>query len=147
MNSNGSEDHFSFVSLMFDEMHIRAGIVTSKTTGEMVGFTKLSETEKQLEEMQTELVNKKYTPKLAKKVLVYLVKVQLYNRSWEVIYFLEDAGIKVITLVCDGAATNRKFFRMHEPLDKTCSIVYSTKNVKSGSSRPLFFSYLIHLIC
>ncbi|KAK3933111.1 Polyketide synthase 2 [Frankliniella fusca] len=102
----GSEDHFSYVSLMFDEMHIRSGIVTHKSTGEMVGFTNLSDTERQLEEIQTGLSNKKYTPRLAKKVLVYLAKgitssklkdvvavystddmtaVQLYNRTWEVI--------------------------------------------------------------
>ncbi|KAK3923507.1 Transposable element P transposase [Frankliniella fusca] len=155
----GPEDHYSFINLEFDEMHIRSGLVISRSTGELIGYTKLTGVEEEIQKMQDELNNKTYKPRPAKKVLVYLAEgitsnikdvvavystddlssSQLYERTWEVIYHLEDAGIKVLSVTCDGASINRKFIQMHESLDKSYAYTYCTKNLASGDSRPLFF--------
>ncbi|KAK3917302.1 Transposable element P transposase [Frankliniella fusca] len=125
-------DHFSFVNLMFDEMN-------------------------ELEELQSSLSKKVFQPKLAKKVLVYLAKgitshvktvvavystddltsIQLYSRTWNAIYNLEENGIKVLTLTCDGAAINRKFIRMHKAFHSDSRYTYSTTNLAAGDYRPL----------
>ncbi|KAJ1532024.1 hypothetical protein ONE63_000658 [Megalurothrips usitatus] len=159
INCCGEEDHFTFINLMFDEMHIKAGLVVKRSTGELIGYTRLDDCEEELRKMQHELASKTYKPALAKKVLVYmahgvtssvkdivaiystddLAAGQLYERTWDVIYHLENAGIKVLAVTCDGASINRKFINMHESLDKADKYVYCTKNLASGDSRPLFF--------
>ncbi|KAK3910122.1 Light-independent protochlorophyllide reductase subunit B [Frankliniella fusca] len=73
-------------------------------------------------------------PQLAKKVLAYMLiglynnihkvvglfsttdvtAVQIYSRTWDVIYNLEAMGLKIICLICDGAGSNKKFFSMHK---------------------------------
>ncbi|KAK3921558.1 Transposable element P transposase [Frankliniella fusca] len=156
LDLSGTGEHFSYINVMFDEMHKRSGLVTSKSTGELIGFTNMSEAEKELEMLQKVLEQKTYKPKLAKKVLVYMAQsvssaavkdvvavfstddlsaVQLYTRTWDVIYHLEDAGVKVICLICDGAATNRKFIRMHTSLDKHSNEIYCTQNLYSVLER------------
>lgn len=155
----GEDEHFSYVNLMFDEMHIRSGLVFSRSTGELIGYTHLTGVEEELEKMQSELNSKDFKPRLAKKVLVFMVQSitgnvkdvvavhstddlsasQLYDRSWDVIYHLEEANIKVLTVTCDGASINRKFISMHESLDRSSSYCYVTKNIAAGDSRPLFF--------
>jgi len=159
INKCGEEDHYSYVNLMFDEMHIRSGLVFSRSSGELVGYTKLSGVEEELEKMQSELNGKTFEPRLAKKVLVFLAQgitsdvkdvvaihstddlsaSQLYDRTWDVIYNLEEANIKVLCVTCDGASINRKFITMHESIDKSWGYIYSTKNLAAGDSRPLFF--------
>ncbi|KAK3932702.1 Transposable element P transposase [Frankliniella fusca] len=159
INKCGTEDHLSFVNLMFDEMNIRCGLVTKKSTGELIGYTNYTDVDRDLEELQAQLENRTYKPTLAKKVLVYLAQgitsnvkdvvalystydlsaTQLFDRTWEVVYCLEEAGIKVLSLTCDGAATNRKFFKMHRSYYSDSPEVYCTKNLASGDSRPLFF--------
>ncbi|XP_034237897.1 uncharacterized protein LOC117643252 [Thrips palmi] len=154
----GPEEHFLYVNLMFDEMHIRSGLVVRRSTGELIGYTKLDDCEEELKKMQDDIESKKYKPQLAKKVLVYLANgitstvkdvvaiystdilsaSHLYERTWEVIYNLEDAGIRVLSLTCDGASVNRKFLLMHESLDKKSKYTFCTKNLAAGS-RPLFF--------
>lgn len=156
---SGSDDHYSYINLMFDEMSIRCGLVVNRSTGELIGYTRIAGVEEELQQMQAEIEGKTYKPPLAKKVLVYLAQGitstvkdvvaiystddlsagQLYSRTWEVIYHLEDAGIKVLTLTCDGAPINRKFIFMHESQDKSCAYTYVTKNLASGTGRPLYF--------
>ncbi|KAK3915666.1 Transposable element P transposase [Frankliniella fusca] len=159
INKCGEEEHFKYINLMFDEMHIRSGLVFSRSTGELIGYTKLSGVEEELQKMQSELNSKTYKPKLAKKVLVFMAQgitsdikdvvavfstddlssSHLYDRTWDVIYHLEESDIKVLTVTCDGASINRKFICMHERLDESFAFCYSTKNLAAGDSRPLFF--------
>lgn len=159
MKKAGAEEHFSYMNLMLDEMHIKAGLVLN-SSGDLVGYTQLDGVDEEIRKLEDEIDNKTYKPKLAKKVLVYLVQgitnrnvkdvvaiystddlsvSQLYDKTWEVIYHLEDADIKVLCVTCDGAAVNRKFIYMHEPFDGTSKYIFSTKNLAAGDGRPLFF--------
>ncbi|KAK3907370.1 Transposable element P transposase [Frankliniella fusca] len=144
IGKKGPEEHNLYVNLMFDEMHIRSGLVTKRSTGELVGYTNLSDVDEELRKLQSDLDAKTYKPKLAKKVLVYfgqgltsgvqevvaiystddLSASQLYDRTWQVIYHLEEASIKVLCLTFDGAAVNRKFIRMHPSSDPSAKEVY-----------------------
>lgn len=155
----GSEDHYTHINLSFDEMHLRSGLVTNRSTGELIGFTNLSSVEEELKQLQEEIKNKTFKAKLAKKVLVYMVQgitsdfqdviavystdelsaSQLHSRTWDVIYHLEDAGVKVLSLTCDGAAINRKFFKMHPSADPEVDFVYCTINLAAGDDRLLYF--------
>ncbi|KAK3929509.1 Transposable element P transposase, partial [Frankliniella fusca] len=155
----GNDDHFSYINLMFDEMHIKSGLVVNRSTGELVGFTKLSGIDEELAKIQTELKMKTYRPRLARKVLVYVAQgitndicdvvaifttddlsaYQLYDRSWDVISHLEEVGLKVLTLTADGASVNRKFFMMHKSLHGSTPFTYCTKNLASEDHRPLYF--------
>lgn len=154
----GTEDHLSFVNLMFDEVHIRSSLVFSRSSGELIGYTQLSDVEEELRKMQAELNSKTYKPRLAKKALVFMVQgitsdvkdvvavystddlssSDLFDKTWEVIYHLEDSDIRVLTMTFDGASVNRKFVQMHEKLDSSFSYCYSTRNLAAGG-RPLFF--------
>ncbi|KAJ1521771.1 hypothetical protein ONE63_003406 [Megalurothrips usitatus] len=137
-------------------MHIKAGLVTKKRTGELIGFTNLDDTERELIGLQGELQQKVFKPRPAKKILVFMVQgitcenvksviamylmdhlcaVQLCSKTWEVICNLEEAGIRVLSITCDGAETNRKFINMHQSLDSNCKLIYCTKNLMSGDFR------------
>ncbi|KAK3919897.1 Polycomb protein Asx [Frankliniella fusca] len=63
IRKSGEEDHFSYINLMFDEMNIRSGLVFSRTSGELIGFTKLSGVEEELALMESELKCKKIQTK------------------------------------------------------------------------------------
>lgn len=58
----GPEDHYSYVNVMFDEMHIKSGLVTHRSTGELVGYTNLSGIDEELAKIQQELTMKTYRP-------------------------------------------------------------------------------------
>ncbi|KAK3921017.1 Transposable element P transposase [Frankliniella fusca] len=155
----GEEEHYKYINVMFDEMHIKSGLVTHRSTGELVGFTKLSGIDEEIAKITQELNMKTYRPRLAKKVLVYLARGitsnvkdvvavfttddlaahQLYDRTWDVIYNLEEVGLKVLTLSCDGASVNRKFIMMHDSLDKSSPYTYCSSNLASEDNRPLYF--------
>jgi DNA transposase THAP9 len=147
-------------TLMFDEMNIKNNLVFKASSGTFVGFVKLDDLETEFLKMSEYLDSKAETgkPKLAKKVLAYMIKglgcklkdivavfstvdlnaSQIFLRTWDVIFFLEASGIQVLALVCDGAAANRKFFQMHKPISPG-RLVYDTINIAAGDLRPIFF--------
>ncbi|KAK3916402.1 Transposable element P transposase [Frankliniella fusca] len=162
VEKSGTEKHFKYVNLMFDEMHIRSGLVISRSTGELIGYTNLSEVEVVLKRLTDKDagVSANYRPSLAKKVLVYLAKgitssvsdvvavyttddsllaSQLYSRTWEVVYFLECADIHVLSLTFDGAPTNIKFIQMHGKYNEHDAFLYATNNLAAEEKRPIYF--------
>lgn len=152
------DDYFN---LIFDEMDVCEDIVISRSTGCVIGYTNLTENEKEMANLEAEILKgKEFKPQPAKKVLVFmalgvtneiqeiaavfttsgsLTTSQLHTRVWEVVYRMENYEMKVLALICDGASVNKKFFRMHTPWDPHCSTIYATKNVASGEERPIFF--------
>ena len=54
---------------------------------------------------------------------------------------LENINLKVIAATADGASLNRKFFRMHKPLDGDAesAVVYRTINIYAKEFRYIFF--------
>ncbi|XP_034233376.1 uncharacterized protein LOC117640683 isoform X2 [Thrips palmi] len=158
-NLNLTNEHY--VNLLFDEINIRGNVVYNKK-GELVGFVKMTEVEAELAKMEKSLVNMDFEPPLAKKVLAFMVTeagtiqsnireivalystgdltaAQLYVRGWEVMHVLEEADIKVLTMIFDGASVNRRFVHMHTCSDSISDVVYVTKNLAADSERPLFF--------
>ena len=66
----------------------------------------------------------------------------LFPLVWETIQKLEAAGFMVISVTCDGASSNRKFFRIHGGKD-----VYKTLNPYADPPRSIyFFSDVPHLL-
>ena len=155
------ENHEQYFNLVFDEIVVREGIVINRRTGEVVGYTHLTDLENELKALESEiLTGSDPNRQPAKKVLVYLAlgitnslqdivavfttsgsmtAVQLHTRTWDVIYRMESHQLKVLCCICDGATINKKFFRMHAKGDLNCEYVYSTRNVASGEDRLLFF--------
>ncbi len=57
---------------------------------------------------------------------------------WEAIRQIEGLGLRVISIVGDGASPNRKFFRMHSSNQST-ELVYKTLNVYAPEKRWIYF--------
>lgn len=144
--------------MLLDEMSIKSELVYNSRTGELVGYTNLTSLEEELSRLEAEVNGKDPEKRLAKKVLVFmlngaitpisfiaavyatddLTSYQLYARAWDVIYFAEDAGAKVLAVIFDGASVNRKFIQMHFNAGDT-NYVHCTLNPASGNMRPIYF--------
>ena len=69
----------------------------------------------------------------------------LFPIVWECVRRLKGLGFKVIAITCDGASSNRKFFKLNGVSAE--KLTYKTVNVFSEEKRPLFFlSDVPHLI-
>ena len=60
----------------------------------------------------------------------------LHPVVWHCIEHLEMIGLKVLALVCDGASSNRKLYKMHR--DGTEELTYKVKNIYAEEDRPIF---------
>ena len=161
------ENYQKFHNLLFDEMHVSHKIVYQKATGEMIGYVRLSEVEKEMKNLE-DVVKENLTgnpidptPDKATKILAFMVrgiansvkevvasfttgdkmtKSDLFDRVWLVIDALELSGIKIIACVCDGSAQNRAFIDMHTPVTVLSSgVVFDTINTASPDGRILYF--------
>ena len=104
-----------YIVLVFDEMNLQEDLVWDKTTGELIGFVDLGDTDLNYATFQN-------AQQLATHILVFMVKCfaantltsyQLYPVFWKAVSILKmTCNLKVITTVADGASTNR--FRMHK---------------------------------
>ena len=63
----------------------------------------------------------------------------MYDPVWEAVGQLELCSFKVLALVCDGLAANRKLFRLHNPDLGSDDILYKIPNPYSDDGRELFF--------
>lgn len=71
----------------------------------------------------------------------------LHAILWEAIRRLEQIGLHVVALTCDGANPNRKFYRDH--FLKECvknDVVYKTPNIYRPGEYVYFFSDVPHLM-
>ena len=154
-----------FVVLLFDEMKIQENLVWDKHTGELVGFVDLGDTELNYATLQK-------SDALATHVLVFLLRsivnpfkfslanfattgatsYQMYPLFWKAVGICElQCGIKVIATTCDGASTNRKFFRMHfhmtseEDQNPDVDVTYRTRNLFSPDRFIYFISDSPHI--
>ncbi|KAK3924130.1 DNA transposase [Frankliniella fusca] len=149
-----------YFSLLLDEMSIRSDLVFNSRTGDLVGYTNLTSLESSMRELEAEMEDNKYEKKLAKKVLVFMLNgatknirfvpavfstddlsaAQLYMKTWDIIYAVEEAGAKVLTVIFDGASMNKKFISMNFNASGK-DLGYQTINTASGDSRKLFFIF------
>ena len=106
-----------YIVLVFDEVNVQEDMVWDKTTGELIGFVDLGDTDLNYATFQN-------AQQLTTHILVFMVKCfaantltsyQLYPVFWKAVSILKmSCNLKVITTVADGASANRKFFRMHK---------------------------------
>ena len=150
-------EYQKYIGLIFDEVKVKENLVFNKHSGELIGFLDIGEVNNQLvqfEEACKDVAKRK--PLLATHMIVFMVtgllshltfayaqfpslsvtSDQLYSLVWACVRRLEMAGFKVISLTCDGAGSNRKFFKLHGKPDE---FVYKTTNVCAEDPRPLFF--------
>lgn len=73
---------------------------------------------------------------------------KLFPIVWDAVRNLEECGLKVMVITCDGASPSRKFFKMHKAARKPHEVVYKTTNPFSEDKRDifLFISDVPHLI-
>lgn len=149
-------------------MSISEDIVFCTRTGRLLGFTNLSAIEEEIERLDSD--QSSYKPKPAKKVLVYMAKcvagprefkqtvgifsvlsatsAQIYDRTWAVVEAMEMLDMPTLIIICDGARTNRTFFKFHNLEADEEELTYKTRNIFSPDGlRYLYFvSDVAHLI-
>ena len=63
---------------------------------------------------------------------------QMYEPLLDAVARLERCGFRVMALVCDGLAANRRLFRLHLQ-DAPASLAYKVPNTYATDGRHLFF--------
>lgn len=82
------EPYQKYVILLHDEMKISSDLVYDKTTGNLVGFVDLGDTQSKLRAFESNL-NKKNEPEhnVAKHMLVFMVRGLFYNFTYPIAAF------------------------------------------------------------
>ena len=151
-----------YVVLLFDEMKVMANLVLDKTTGELIGFTDLGDPDLNFGTLEV-------PDMIATHALAFLVRgvctelkfglahfattgitaAQLMPLFWEAICILEmTCNLWVIAATSDGASPNRRFFRLHKPLDGNADgdVCYRTINLYAPHRFIYFFADAPHLV-
>ena len=152
-----SDDQRQYV-LLLDEMKVKTGLVFSKSSGELVGFSDLGSVNRDIENLLSKnSADSPHTPSLAKKMLVFMIRPvfkpslsfpvaayptvdltgsQLFPVIWEVIKALELDDFPVVAVTADGASPNRNFFRICGKKKRGC-VPFKTRN--PYADRDLYF--------
>lgn len=158
-------------NLLFDEIKIKSGLVYSKSSGRVVGFTEMGDINEELDQFDREFEQDvPKTKELATYVLAFMARGllkrfqypigyfssrgftsdQLFPVAWRAIRILESIGLEVVSVVCDGASPNRRFFKLHaldEGLNTSIDgVVYWVPNRYDPSRKVFFISDPPHLI-
>lgn len=152
-----TEEWQQYVGILQDEIRIKEDLVYDKHSGELIGFVNLDKIGNAINHMEDCL--KDQTPKLAKNVLVIMVRGiannlrfpfahfattgitsdQLFPILWKAVELLEiDVGLKVLFITSDGASPNRRFIRLHNTNDQQ-GIVYKAENLFAEDERSIYF--------
>ena len=138
MNELSADNDFKRnVTIVFDEIKVKSGLVYKAKTGKLIGYTDLGTVNNELMEFSRRITStsegKTAAPEIATHVLSVMVRGifsplhtsiawfptstatgdQLYQIIWDGVEVLESVGFHVRAFVADGAATNRKFFKLH----------------------------------
>lgn len=151
-----------YVVLLFDEMKIMSNLVLDKVTGELIGFTDLGDLDlnygvlKKVDEIATHalafLVRGVCTElkfALAHFATTGVTAAQLMPLFWEAVGILETTcNLWVIATTSDGASPNRRFYRLHKPMDggADTDFCYRTVNLYAPHRFVFFFSDAPHLV-
>ena len=151
-----SDDQSQYV-LLLDEMKVKTGLVFSKNTGQLVGFSDLGSVNQDIEHLLSNKEDSSHTSPLAKKMLVFTIGPvfkpslsfpvaayptvdlngsQVFSVTWEVIKALELDDFPVVAVTADGASPNRTFYRLCG-VKKRGGVPYKTTN--PYADRDLYF--------
>ena len=157
-------DWSSHVGILQDEIKVKDDLIYCPTTGQLIGYVNLDETSNYI--LDIERGTQQASRDLATSALVIMVRgvttnlkfplaafatrgldsTQLHTVLWQVIELLEDRGLKVLFITCDGASQNRKFFEINRVEDNG-EPVHSTPNPYADDERQLYFiSDVPHLL-
>ena len=152
-----------YVVISMDEMKIKDNLVYDKSSEELIGFVDLGDPILNYGSFED-------TTKLATSVLVFYIRrvasklkfplayinttgaksFQIMPLFWEAVSILEiTCKLPVVAIVCDGASSNRKFFKLHEYLDDkhNTEVTHRTRNLFAAELRYIwFFSDAPHLM-
>lgn len=152
------QDWQKYAVVVFDEVKIKEDLVYNKHTCEIVGFVDLGSVNNKLSSLAELASLDDFDPEsVATHMLVFMfrglfirlefpyaqyatktaIASEICLMAWEVVRNLECCGFKVIALSCDGASTNRRFFRMHGT--SSSNPLYKTTNPYSPEKRNLYF--------
>ncbi|CAH1263937.1 THAP9 [Branchiostoma lanceolatum] len=156
------------VTLVWDEMKIKSGLVFCKSSGDLIGFTDLGEINNEMKDFERRCREQQHgtdeQPDLATHVLALMVRGiftnlefvfgyypclgfssdQLYPAIWDGTAILEDMGFHVRAFVSDGASPNRRFYKIHG--DDDAQLVYWTTNNHRPGHKIYFISDVPHLV-
>ena len=162
MKDKGMSEDESKFTLLMDEMKIKQGLVFSKCTGEMVGFTNLGTVNEDLASITAEATDIEHCTEmgnhlLAKSMLVFMIRPifkpslsfpiasypvsnlsgeKLYPVVMEVVEALELSNVAVVAVTSDGASPNRMFYKLCR-LPTGLKVPYKTRN--PYADREIFF--------
>ncbi|XP_071476835.1 uncharacterized protein [Diadema antillarum] len=157
INIESLPPHQKNVSVVFDEMKVKSGLVYT-SRGKLVGFTDLGDINNELLKYRKEAEDNT-TQNIATHALTIMIRGifhnlhtpvgffpcdamtadQLYHIIWEGVERLHFAGFHVRAFVSDGATTNRKFYKL-------CSSEHFTINPFNPDHKIYFISDVPHLI-
>lgn len=146
----------SYVTILLDEMKVKEDIVYDKQTGCMIGCVNLGSINDELQQVADENSQEMKHSRVADHILTVLVRglffklefplahypsrgvtsYELFPIVWEVVRLVESTGLKVIAITADGAAPNRRFFRMH---GKGSELPHKVKNMYAEDERYIYF--------
>ena len=131
----GLDEFKKNVSLIYDEIKIKSGLVFKRSSGKLVGFTEMGEINEEIREFKSHCDAETASTEraFASYVNVFMVRgicsnlcytfgyhasigftaSQLIPLVWEANGVLESIGFKVRAWVCDGASPNRKCFKIN----------------------------------
>lgn len=158
-----SEEKDKFVVLIWDEMKICEDLVFNKHTCELIGFLNIGEVNAQLDKVSEDLHSNSSGKDIASHMLLFMIRGMFSNLEfpyahfatrgitadslfplvWEAVRHLECCGLHVIAFCCDGASTNRKFYKMH---DRGNGVVNKTTNPFQPERDIFFICDIPHLI-
>ena len=158
------------IILLSDEMKIKSGLLYSKSSGTIIGFTELGDINEELNEFDRAINGVNQEKKLASHVLCVMARglfkhinyplgylsscgfdsAQLLPVLWHATGILEMAGFKVNAMVSDGASPNRKFHRLHQVVDGSNQsndvVIYWVWNHYDKSRKIYFFCDIAYLM-
>ena len=162
--ANIGEEKNKYLVLLWDEMKIKEDLVFDKNTCQLIGFTDLGDINNHLDNFERHCSSNNTSSDVATHMLMFMVRGlcshleypyaqfptrgatadSLFSIVWESVQRLESSGFKVIAFTCDGASSNRKFFKMHQRGKK---LTYKTENPYSDNNREIYiFCDVPHLM-
>ena len=63
----------------------------------------------------------------------------MFDPMWEAVFRLENLGLKVLAVCCNGLAANRRLFSIHQPGSTTPVYKVPNPHAHNGERRSLFF--------
>ena len=154
-------DSEKYVVLLFDEMKVQGNLVWDKNTGELIGFVDLGDDNLNLAVLDSVETVATHILVLMVRGIVNPIKFSLANFAttnatssqlfaifWKAVGILEmSCEIKVLAVTCDGASSNRSFFKMHQMMnDEKDNFMHKTVNRFSPDRFIHFIADMLHLI-